>query len=451
MKLITGNSGWPASYFKNSTKLLMKIALITYLYGDKSNTVSGLRTESWAKGFAAAGIEVTVFTRDWDEVKNIKASEHMDSAVYTERRVEESGNIRIIYLPYKKPYEPSSSLLRKIHSNFFALTGRYSGEAGITQWYDAIADEHKKIPFTHFITSCHPFSSLILIHKLQKHFSNCITLVDFRDYININLLNPTVKFGLLSKQVITIQQKWITHYTKSIDLVTTASESISAKFEQVHKCKSVTTIYNGFESDLFDSFEETAQNNLFNVSLIGTLYSYQDINFMLKGLIGFLEQNNGSNDIMINFTGVDYYPEVSKQINDGLAAYKNNFNITSRIQRSKAIAVMKNSTILFYVGWKGWKGIYSGKIFEYLGAKKNILIAPNDGDVLEKLVNYTRSGKLANTPEEMVAILNNWYDQWKKNEIEYHGIDEKINEFTRESQAKKIVDLIRSFSKNDIH
>jgi len=426
----------------------MRIALITYLYGDKSNTVSGLRTESWAKGFAAAGIEVTVFTRDWDEVKDIKANEHMDSAGYTERRVEESANMRIIYLPYKKPYEPSSSLLRKIHSNFFALTGRYSGEADITQWYDAIVDEHTKNAFTHFITSCHPFSSLILMHKLQKHFSDCITLVDFRDYININLLNPAVKFNFPSKQIINKQQKWITRYTKNIDLVTTASESISEKFVQVHGCKNVTTIYNGFESDLFDNIQETAQNNLFNVSLIGTLYSYQDINFMLEGLLGFLKQNSGADDIMINFIGVDYYPVVSKQISDKLVVYKDNFKITSRIQRSKAIAVMKNSDVLFYVGWKGWKGIYSGKIFEYLGAKKNILIAPNDGDVLERLVNYTNSGKLANTPGEMATILNDWYSQWKKNELGYHGIEERINEYTRESQAKKILNLIKSFSKN---
>jgi hypothetical protein len=275
-------------------------------------------------------------------------------------------------------------------------------------------------------------------------------LVDFRDYININLLNPAIKFGFLSKQVISMQQKWITHYAKNIDLVTTASESISEKFAHVHRCKNVTTIYNGFEADLFDSIEETAQNNLFNVSLIGTLYSYQDINFMLEGLFKFFKQNSNSNDIMINFIGVDYYPLVSKQISDGLAEHTDKFKITSRIQRSKAISIMKNSTILFYVGWKGWKGIYSGKIFEYLGAKKNILIAPNDSDVLEKLVNYTRSGKLANTPEEMATILNNWYDQWKKNEIKYHGVDERINEFTRESQAKKIVDLIRSFSKKDI-
>jgi hypothetical protein len=282
------------------------------------------------------------------------------------------------------------------------------------------------------------------MQRLQKHFSNCITLVDFRDYININLLNPSVKFSLFSKLIISAQQKWITHYAKNIDLITTASESISEKFEQVHACKNVTTVYNGFEAGLFDNVEETKQNNVFHVSLIGTLYSYQDIDFMLEGLLGFFEQHSAGNDIMVNFIGVGYYPLVSKQISDKLEAYKNSFNITERIERSNAISIMKNSNVLFYVGWKGWKGIYSGKIFEYLGAKKNILIAPNDGDVLETLINYTNTGKLANTPEEMTAILSNWYGQWKKSEMEYHGIDERINEFTRESQAEKVLQLITS-------
>lgn len=423
---------------------MFKIAIITYLYGEKSNSVSGLRTESWARAFAAAGMEVTVFTRDWEYIKNIKAGEHMDSAGYEEQRIIESGNLRIIYLPYAKPWEPVGGLLKKIHSSYLALTGRYSTEADITQWYDAVVEEHKKKAFTHFITSSHPFSSLILMNKLKKRFSDCITLVDFRDYININLLNPSVKFSLFSRLIISAQQKWITHYAKNIDLITTASESISEKFEQVHRCKNVTTIYNGFEADLFNNVEETKQNKVFNASLTGTLYSYQDINFMLEGLLGFLKKQSSGNDIMINFIGVDYYPLISQQISDKLAAYKNSFKITARIERGHAIDIMKNSSVLFYVGWKGWKGIYSGKIFEYLGAKRNILIAPNDGDVLEKLINYTGSGKLANTPEEMTAILSNWYNQWKKNEIEYHGIDERINEFTRESQAKKVLQLITS-------
>ena len=421
----------------------MRIALITYLYGEKSNSVSGLRTQSWAKALAAAGIEVTVFTRDWEFDDKIKAGEHMDSSDYKAPLITASENMRIIYLPYKKPWEPSSNFLRKIHSNLLALSGRYSGEADITQWLPAIIDEHRKNPFTNFITSSHPFSSLVLMQRLKKKFSNCFTLVDFRDYININLLNPAIKFSLFSKLIIGVQQKWITHYVKSIDEVTTASESISKKFEQVHGCKRVTTIYNGFEAGLFDGIEETKQQDVFNVSLVGSLYSYQDIDFMLEGLLDFLRQNEAANDIMINFIGVDYYPAIAKQINDKLTAHKEQFTITTRLPRNSAISIMKNSAVLFYVGWKGWKGIYSGKIFEYLGAKRNILITPNDHDVLEKLVNYTGSGKLADTVNEMTGILQEWYREWKQNgKLEYRGIEGRIAEFTREAQAEKLLSLL---------
>lgn len=402
--------------------------------------MSGLRTESWVRAFAKAGIHVTVFTRNWSDDKDVKVGEHMDSAEYTEPVIKESENIRTIYLPYKKPWEPSNAFIKKLHNSFLALTGRYNTEADITQWYAAIANEHKKNPFTHFITSCHPFSSLILICRLQKNFSNCIILADFRDYININLLNPAIKFSVFSKLIIGIQQKWITHYVSKIHLITTASESISEKFEQVHGCKNVTTIYNGFEADLFDNIAEAKNNDVFHVSMIGTLYNYQDIDFMIDGLSQFLSNHKNNTDIRINFIGLDYYPQVAMQIRNKLVAFESMVKITARLKRSAALSVMKNSEVLFYVGWKGWKGIYSGKIFEYLGAKRNILIAPNDQDVLEKLVNYTCSGKLANTAVEMNEILSGWYAAWSQNgKLEYRGIEERIALYTREAQAEKLL------------
>jgi hypothetical protein len=419
---------------------MQRIALITYLYGEKSNSMSGLRTESWVRAFAKAGIHVTVFTRDWSDDKEVKVGEHMDSTEYKYPVIKESENIRTIYLPYKKPWEPSNTFIKKLHNSFLAISGRYNTEADITQWYDAIANEHTKNPFTHFITSCHPFSSLILMCRLQKNFPGCITLADFRDYININLLNPAIKFSLFSKLIIGIQQKWITHYAKNIDLITTASESISEKFEQVHKCKSVTTIYNGVEADLFDNIDKAEHNDVFNVSMIGTLYNYQDIAFMIEGLTKFLHSHKKRTDIMINFIGLDYYPQVAMQIRKKLIAFESMVKITPRLKRSAAVSVMKNSEVLFYVGWKGWKGIYSGKIFEYLGAKKNILIAPNDQDVLEKLINYTGAGKLAGTTDEMNDILTGWYEEWLKNgKLEYHGIEDRIALYTREAQAEKLL------------
>jgi len=407
--------------------------------------MSGLRTESWARALVKAGMHVTVFTRDWEDGRALKAGEHFYPTENTEPVIKELENLRIVFLPYKNQNEPAGLLLKKFYNSYLALTGRYSGEADINQWYDAIAEEHGKNPFTHFITSCHPYSSLILIARLKRQFNKAITLADFRDYININLLNPESKFSLFSRLIISAQQKWITHYVKKIDLVTTASESISEKFEKVHGCKNVTTIYNGYEADLFNDIAEQKEDQMFNVSMVGALYTYQDIDFMLDGLSMFLQSNKQSGNIMINFIGLEYHPEVAEQVKNKLKAIESMIRITSRLKRSAALAVMKNSEVLFYVGWKGWKGIYSGKIFEYLGARKNILIAPNDHDVLEKLMNNTNAGKLANTSDEMNEILTAWYNEWQQQgKLKYDGIEERIVLFTRESQGEKLLKLIKA-------
>lgn len=52
-----------------------------------------------------------------------------------------------------------------------------------------------------------------------------------------------------------------------------------------------------------------------------------------------------------------------------------NLLITNRIDRLEALSMSARSYVLYYIGWKGYRGIYSGKIFEYLGLQRNILLA----------------------------------------------------------------------------
>ena len=97
------------------------------------------------------------------------------------------------------------------------------------------------------------------------------------------------------------------------------------------------------------------------------------------------------------------------------------------------------------MGWKGYTGILSGKIFDYLGVKRPILLAPSDNDVIEQLLKYTQAGFVANEPHEVAEKLEELYIKWvKKHVVEYKGIDMKVKEFTRESQAKKLEKFINT-------
>ena len=77
-----------------------------------------------------------------------------------------------------------------------------------------------------------------------------------------------------------------------------------------------------------------------------------------------------------------------------------------------------------------------GKIFDYLGARKNIIIAPSDNDVMEKLVKETGAGITADSVGEFVHALEGLYREWKESgTIRYKGKQEAIEYYTRENQT----------------
>ena len=78
-----------------------------------------------------------------------------------------------------------------------------------------------------------------------------------------------------------------------------------------------------------------------------------------------------------------------------------------------------------------------------------LLYVIKKNDVLEKLINYTWAGKLANSSEEMNEILTAWYEEWLQNgKLKYAGLDERIAQYTRESQGEKLLSLIQNIKSN---
>jgi hypothetical protein len=113
---------------------------------------------------------------------------------------------------------------------------------------------------------------------------------------------------------------------------------------------------------------------------------------------------------------------------------------------------MKNADVLVYPAWAGSKGIYSGKIFEYLATGNNILVAPCDNDVIKHLLDETKTGVSRNTKEEVTLQLQRWYDEWKeKGSVSYRGLPEEIGKYSRENQAKKMANSIYEVSRQQVH
>jgi hypothetical protein len=410
----------------------LKILIIAYFHGQDSWTVSGLRTQSWAEYFAQQGIAVDVCTRTWQH----------NSANYSVNALEaDTQNTTLqstpaptgthYFLPYKNQNNINSN---KLYYLFTALKGNFNNEANICQqWLQPIQQIVNKNNYNAIITSCHPYSSLKLLSKLQ---TTALKITDCRDYINNNLLNPTYKFKLPTKLLFAMHEVWLKHYFKKIHFGVGASPSITKKINLLAPQLAATTILNGFEQNLFKNITPQPTPT-FNISIVGLLYTSQNLALMVQGFNQFLAQVQNPSTIQINFYGLATNPAAANFVTENAGAFTANYTITNKIPRQQVLQHMANSQVLFYIGWLGWQGIYSGKIFEYLAAQRNILIAPSDADVLENLITETQAGKLANTPQQMCAHLQTWYQQWQtQGYCNYQGNTQKINAYTREAQAK---------------
>ena len=84
------------------------------------------------------------------------------------------------------------------------------------------------------------------------------------------------------------------------------------------------------------------------------------------------------------------------------------------------------------------KGVYSSKIFEYLASGSEILLTPNDHDVLEELLNQHPGCTVADTPEDVYQGLKSSYERRGQKH------QRNIEQWMRSSQAADMAAFLKS-------
>lgn len=425
----------------------MKKILIASYYFPPCNVVSSGRIQSFADNFKRQGLYPIVVTRHWrgDE----RSTEGYESENLTPPSVTKTDDYTLIRLPYpaqlNRFYE--RPLLATRVTKLLLYTGRYAvGDINPkcnahAAFYDYLVEYLTENQVDFILATAFPMNIIRLGSRLAKKF-NIPFIADFRDLWDNNLLADDFKPSFVDRFQRFIYERHLRNWLKEARLVTSVSKPLVDEVRRLAPHSEAEIITNGFESDLFEGLGpgHRPRTDKFVFSVIGTLKPNQDLALMLSGLDLFLADKDPA-EIELNFIGVGEFPEVKKMIEQSLPAEC--MRATERIPHDEAVKQMFGSHILFYAGWRGHRGIASGKIYEYLGARRNILIAPNDRDVLETLITETRAGKTADTPQEFAAALNGWFDQWKADgKIEYHGLDDKIGRYTREVQAEKLARAI---------
>lgn len=421
----------------------MKKILILSYYFPPCNIISSQRPQSFANNFAENGLFPIVVTRHWSgDEKNVLDYQYSDHRAVS---IEKNEGFDVIRLPYFARFQRRFGWLLRyrlasklIYAPLYAL-GIFDPECDADDCFrDFLRDYLSENPVDFLLVTATPINTIKLGHMLADEFR--IPLVaDFRDLWNNQLLNEKYHPDLTSRYRNFFLAFHLRRWLRSARLITSVSVPVLEGITQNLRPPSKTlVITNGFEQYLFDSRQKpiASEHKQFVFSVVGTLHTTQDLSVMIEGLRIFLRDKN-LEDIRLNFVGTAALPDVKKLLEANLPTACT--FVTDRIPRSQALAEMQASDVLFYAGWRGFRGIASGKIYEYLGARRNILIAPNDRDVIESIIAKTDAGKIADTPEEFAKIMNAWFVEWKSTgKVEYRGIEEQIEKYTREKQAEKL-------------
>lgn len=336
------------------------------------------------------------------------------------------------------------SALKSLIRRLFILAGAiiaYPDE--LRFWRKPAAKAGRKIlseeRFDAILTSSSPVTSHRVAKEL-KAFSKLPWVADQRDLWtqNHNYMYPKIRKFFETK----LEMKTLSE----ADAFTTVSEPLVSHLKERYPNKKIRAIPNGFDPETVNDPPQSLTEK-FTITYTGQIYpGKQDPTKILKAAKELIESKTIDPDrIEIRFYGPfqNWLEEDIKKL--GLSQIARQYG---PISRSEALLRQRESQVLLVFGWDDpvETGVFPTKLFEYFAARRPVLAT--GGTKSEKfriMLEETRAGLDAINHEEIKELVKQYYQEYLKNgEVSYHGIPDKIGEYSYRSMAKKFAEVLNS-------
>ncbi len=438
---------------------MKKVLVITY-YWPPSGGAGVQRILKFAKYLPEFGIQTYVVTVDENKagypfIDTTLNEDIPQSAVVARTNTAEPFEIYSRFLGKKSiptgfSNESSPGLFRKfsrfIRGNFFIPDARRGWvKYAFREACKIIERENINI----VITTSPPHSAQLAGLKLKKRF-NIKWIADLRDpwtdiyyYDEFNHLSFARNLDLkYEREVLENADRIITVSSELKKLFIKKSPKLIERIEEIEE--KILVIPNGYDED---DFKRNVNNfsDEFVITYTGTLAeSYNPGIFFraLKKITGMFPEIK----FRLRFIGNPAAAVIEKAKNISLSKY---LELVPTVSHKDSVSYLLNSTIVFLVipEIKNDKGILTGKLFEYLAARKPIIcIGPVEGDAAA-IIRECESGKTfnRNMESELTLYLEELVKKWESGQ---HLIDlenDNYKKYSRQSQARELSEIINSF------
>lgn len=425
---------------------MKKVLIISYHF-PPSTAIGGLRTCGLTKYLHEFGWDAIVLTKKMSGHSNIRNkilhtrfSEH-DSVVSLKKVLGLNTSIpikRSNSITDKNKISLKYKILRFFVYEIVAYPDKHKG------WYKYAVEvgnelfENEKIDA--IISSSSPEISHIIANNLKLKYA-VPWIADLRDLWTQNHYYQYSPIRTVREKRLEIM------ILSNADALTTVSQPLAEKLKELHKAKMIHSIPNGF--DPAEKIIVIPSSEKFSITYTGSIYvGKQDPMPLFKALQELIsEKVIEPDDVTVDFYGYNEgWLERDAEYNGMQSIVK----IHDPIPRNEVIKKQRESQLLLLLTWNdpNEKGIYTGKVFEYLAAQRPIISIGISGDVVEDLLKKTNAGIQLSSVDEIKEEIKNAYLEFKSNgKVSYHGIPCEIDKYSHREMARKFAKILDTMMK----
>lgn len=222
--------------------------------------------------------------------------------------------------------------------------------------------------------------------------------------------------------------------------ITIVSKPLAEKLAKYRK-KDVYVIPNGYDPENVNKgFPLTKK---FSITYAGGLWGgRRDPRILFEAI----QQLKSEEKIDVNELEINFFSPDKEWLQNVIKNYDlcGIVKIHGLIPRKEVIKKEWESQLLLLLLWDNpdEKGVYTGKLFEYLAAKRPILALGYVGGVVDDLLKQTNAGVSLDNVDEIKKEILRAYSEFKSyGSVQYNGLNGEVKKYSHKEMAKKFVDV----------
>ena len=211
-----------------------------------------------------------------------------------------------------------------------------------------------------------------------------------------------------------------------------------------------TLITNGFDPDEFPNIALSRNRQNFRIAYTGNVWLLATLRLFLDGLSQFRSRIGEHRFRVVRFVyrGVAA-AHVEREARE--AQLQSAVDCAGHIEHGAAVSLIRSAHLLLVFSTSAvqhrdpyWaQGVYPGKTFEYLGARRPIMCVPGDEASLDALLRDTRAGVSLSSAASIATYLESAFQAWERDgDIPSCDNEQLIGNFSRRTGAERLARIL---------